>query len=137
MKILNIRLMGLVTVVVVLGLSCSESVVTDIDGNSYRAVKIGDQWWMAENLRVTRYRNGDAIPNITDNKAWSQLTTGALCNYDNDPEKAAIYGLLYTWYAVIDSRGIAPEGWHVPSDEEWKQLEISLGMSESEANKRA
>ena len=103
--------------------------VTDIDGNTYRAVKIGDQWWMAENLKVTHYRNGDPIPNVTNNTQWSGLTTGAYCNYDNDPNNANTYGILYNWYAVNDSRDIAPEGWHVPSEAEWQTLVNYLGGS--------
>lgn len=108
--------------------------VTDIDGNVYHTVKIGNQWWMAENLKVKKYRNGDAIQNVTDAGTWSGLTTGAHCNYDNSEANAVTYGRLYNWYAVNDSRNIAPEGWHVPSDAEWKQLEMHLGMSQSEAD---
>jgi len=108
--------------------------VTDIDGNVYQTVKIGDQLWMAENLKVTHYRNGDAIPNVTDSTDWGNLTTGAYCNYYNDANNATTYGRLYNWYAVNDSRNIAPEGWHVPSDEEWKTLEMYLGMSQSDAD---
>jgi uncharacterized protein (TIGR02145 family) len=109
--------------------------VTDIDGNVYQTVKIGNQWWMAENLKVTRYRNGDTLSNVTDNGTWASLTIGAYCNYDNNPSNGNIYGRLYNWYAVNDSRKIAPTGWHVPSDAEWKQLEMNLGMSQSEADK--
>ena len=108
--------------------------VTDIDGNTYQTVKIGDQWWMAENLRVTHYRNGEAIPKVTDDSEWYYSTTGAYCNYDNDDNNAVTYGSLYDWFAVNDNRNIAPEGWHVPSDEEWKELEMYLGMSQSEAD---
>ena len=108
--------------------------VTDIDGNIYETVKIGDQWWMAENLKVTNYRNGEAIPNVTDNTEWSNLTTGAYCNYDNDESNVETYGRLYNLYAVGDSRNIAPLGWHVPSDEDWKQLEMFLGMSQAEVD---
>ncbi len=108
--------------------------VTDIDGNTYQTIKIGNQWWMAENLKVIRYRNGEAIPNVTDNSVWAGLSTGAYCNYDNDYRYAAIYGCLYNWYAIDDSRNIAPAGWHVPTDEEWKQLEMYLGMSQSDAD---
>ncbi|MFA4907888.1 MAG: FISUMP domain-containing protein [archaeon] len=93
--------------------------VTDIDGNTYKTVKIGDQWWMAENLKVTHYRNGDAIPNVTDNLEWSGLISGAYCNYANDINKVATYGRLYNWYAVNDSRNLAPLGWHMPPDSEW------------------
>jgi len=108
--------------------------VTDIDGNVYKTIKIGNQWWMAENLKVTHYRNGDAIPNVTDSTEWRNLITGAYCNYDNDENNVDTYGRLYNWYAVNDGRNIAPVGWHVPSDEEWKQLEIYLGMSQSDAD---
>ncbi|MCK5149268.1 Ig-like domain-containing protein [bacterium] len=108
--------------------------MADIDGNVYRTVKIGDQWWMVENLKVTHYRNGDEIPNVTDNTLWSSLTTGACCAYDNNEEDVATYGRLYNWHTVDDSRNIAPEGWHVPTDEEWKELEMTLGMSQSEVD---
>ena len=103
--------------------------LTDIDGNFYLTVKIGDQWWMAENLKVTHYRNGDVIPNVTDNTEWSSLSTGAYCAYENIESNADTYGYLYNWYAVDDSRNIAPEGWHVPSDEEWQTLVDYLGGS--------
>ena len=108
--------------------------VTDIDGNVYQTVTIGTQVWMAENLKVTHYRNGDPIPNVTDAGTWSGLTTGAYCEQDNNPANVATYGRLYNWYAVTDSRNIAPTGWHVPTDEEIKQLEIYLGMSQTEAD---
>jgi len=108
--------------------------VTDIDGNVYTTVKIGDQWWTAENLKVAHYRNGEEVPEVTDNTAWTGVSTGARCSYDNSETNADTYGYLYNWYAVNDSRSIAPEGWHVPTDEEWKQLEMYLGMSQSEAD---
>jgi uncharacterized protein (TIGR02145 family) len=108
--------------------------MTDIEGNVYQVVIIGNQIWMAENLKVTRYRNGDVIPNVTNNSEWGNLTTGAYCNYDNNTSHVATYGRLYNWYTVDDSRNIAPEGWHIPSDEEWKDLEMYLGMSQSEAD---
>lgn len=111
----------------------SISTVTDIDGNEYQIVTIGTQVWMAENLKVTHYRNGQAIPNVTGNATWEFLSTGAYCNYNNEEGNVAAYGRLYNWYAVGDSRSIAPEGWHVPTDEEWKQMEMYLGMSQFEA----
>jgi uncharacterized protein (TIGR02145 family) len=101
--------------------------VTDIDGNVYRTVKIGEQWWLAENLKVTHYRNGDAIPNVTDGTEWSGLTTGVYCNYDNNESFVSTYGRLYNWHAVNDSRNIAPAGWHVSRDEEWQSLVDYLG----------
>ncbi len=108
--------------------------VTDIDGNVYRTVKICDQWWMAENLRVTRYRNGDPITNITDRNEWSAARTEACCDWDNNPDFSPIFGRMYNFYATSDARNIAPDGWHVPSDAEWKQLEICLGMSPAVAD---
>jgi len=111
-----------------------EETVIDIDGNVYRTVTIGTQVWMAENLKVTHYRNSDPIPNITDSIAWGDLTTGAYCNYHDDANYASTYGRLYNGYAVHDDRNIAPAGWHVPSDDEWKQLEMYLGMSQSQAD---
>jgi len=104
--------------------------VKDIDGNIYHTVKIGGQLWMAENLKVTRYCNGDPIPYVSDIAVWTTLTTGAYCNYDNNEINADTYGHLYNWYAVNDSRNIAPKGWHVPSDAEWKILVDYLGGSE-------
>lgn len=108
--------------------------MTDQDGNEYQTVKIGDQWWMAENLKVTHYRNGDSIPNVTDNTKWKNLTMGAYCAYNNDTNNVATYGLLYNWYAVNDKRNLAPPGWHIPTDKEWKHLERYLGMAKSKAD---
>jgi len=101
--------------------------VTDIDENVYQTVKIGDQWWMAENLKVTHYRSGEAIPNVTDGVEWSNLSNGACCSYDKADSNIAIYGLLYNWFAVADSQNIAPAGWHVPSNLEWQVLVDYLG----------
>jgi uncharacterized protein (TIGR02145 family) len=95
--------------------------VTDIDGNTYNVIKIGTQIWMAENLKTTKYRNGDPIPNITDLTEWGQLTTGGFCTYKNTINTDTIntFGRLYNWYAVSDSRGLCPTGWHIPSSTEW------------------
>ncbi len=114
-------------------LSCfglgAQGTVTDVDGNVYKTVIIGTQVWMAENLKVTRFRNGDPIP--TTNPATRDISGERNPVYqwifENRPEDLAVYGRLYTWYAVMDIRGIAPEGWHVPSDEEWKTLAEYLG----------
>jgi uncharacterized protein (TIGR02145 family) len=105
----------------------SGSSVTDIDGNVYYTVTIGTQEWMVENLKTTKYRNGDPILNITKGTGWGSLSDGAYCSYNNDANKTPIYGLLYNWYAVNDSRNIAPVGWHVPSDAEWSTLITFLG----------
>ena len=98
----------------------------DIDLNYYQVVTIGTQTWMAENLNTTRYRNGDDIRKVKEDGYWSNLTTGAYCNYDNDPNISTTYGRLYNWYAVNDNRNIAPTGWHVPTDAEWTTLENYL-----------
>lgn len=100
---------------------------TDMDGNHYSVVQIGTQWWMAENLKTTKYNNGDIIPNITNSTSWRNLTTGAYCNYNNDINKVAIYGRLYNWFAIDDSRNIAPLGWRVPSFAEWQALSDYYG----------
>ncbi len=90
-------------------------------------IAIGSQKWMRENLDVVTYRNGDIIPQVTDPSLWSSLTTGAWCYYNNDANNGGIYGKLYNWYAVNDPRGLAPEGCHVPTDEEWETLTNKLG----------
>lgn len=107
--------------------SVTTGTVTDIDGNIYKTVKIGNQWWMAENLKVTHYRNGDPIDHVTDDTEWTNLSTGAWCVYDNQYSNKDIYGLLYNWYAVSDSRNIAPDGWLIPTHEDWKELVDYLG----------
>jgi len=90
-------------------------------------ITIGTQVWKTKNLNVDHYRNGDSIPQVTDPTAWANLKTGAWCYYNNDPNNGTIYGKLYNWYAVNDSRGLAPSGWHVPSDNEWTTLSSYLG----------
>lgn len=99
--------------------------VTDVQGNSYAIVKIGTQWWMVENLKVSKYNDGTAIPNVTDAAEWAALTTGAYCDYDNSAANGTKYGHLYNWYAVNTGK-LAPAGWHVPTDAEWTTLENYL-----------
>ena len=104
--------------------------VRDIDGNVYHPVTIGTQTWLIENLKTTKYRNGDPIVNVTDNTGWVSLATGAYCWYNNDAATyKATYGALYNWYAATDSRNIAPTGWHVATDAEWTTLTNYLGGS--------
>ena len=124
-------ILSLVSAVLIL-MSCSTS--PNNNGGSTTAVintgstvKIRSQVWMTKNLDVTTYRNGDAIPQVTDPTQWGNLTSGAWCYYNNDPAMGAIYGKLYNWYAVNDIRGLAPTGYHVPSDAEWTTLETCLG----------
>jgi uncharacterized protein (TIGR02145 family) len=102
--------------------------VTDIDGNEYHTVAIGSQVWLVENLRVTHYRDGTAIPDVSDNDEWSNLTTGAFCAPEQDTSGGGeAYGLLYNFHTVNDSRGLGPEGWHVPTAAEWRTLIEALG----------
>ena len=108
--------------------------INDSDGNTYNTVLIGSQCWMSENLATTKYNNGTNILHVTDNSVWAALTTPAYCWYNNDSTTyASTYGALYNWYAA-DTSILCSTGWHVPSDEEWKTMEMALGMSQSEAN---
>ncbi|SVD09065.1 uncharacterized protein METZ01_LOCUS361919, partial [marine metagenome] len=102
--------------------------VTDIDGNVYGTVQIGDQLWMAENLKVTHYSNGDEIPTGYSNSEWANLSTGAYAVYGDNESNADTYGYLYNWYAV-ETGNLAPEGWHVATDAEWTALSDYLGGS--------
>jgi uncharacterized protein (TIGR02145 family) len=103
------------------------STITDIDGNTYPSIIINTNQWMKENLNVSKYRNGDVIPEVTDITEWDNLTTGAWCYYANDTANGTTYGKLYNWYAVNDARGLAPTGWHIPTDQEWTSLTTFLG----------
>ncbi len=120
--------------------SCKKEVTTTVNAenettlsstyakvNSIPSVTICNQIWMQKNLDVTTYRNGDPIPQVTNPTAWFTLTTGAWYYYNNDPANGPVYGKLYNWYAVNDPRGLAPAGWHVPSDAEWTTLTDCLG----------
>ena len=123
--------------------------LTDIDGNVYKTVKIGRQWWMAENLKVKRYRNGDSIvfvgtkarTYVFDSARWRLFdNTGAYCILDSKDSASSNFngkkfGFLYNAYTISYPGNIAPAGWHIPSDTEWKELEIQLGMSNGEAEK--
>jgi uncharacterized protein (TIGR02145 family) len=109
--------------------------VLDIDGNVYHTVKIGTQVWMVENLKVTHFRNGDSISNIKDYFKWNEITSSAYCNYRNDAKNAKIYGRLYNWYTVVDTRRICPAGWHVPDYNEWLTLINYLGGLDSAGGK--
>jgi uncharacterized protein (TIGR02145 family) len=100
------------------------------DNVTYKWVRIGNQVWMAENLRATKYNNGTSISNITNQTTWGNLTTGAYCYYNNDATSyQTLYGCLYNWYAVNTGK-LAPDGWHVPTDAEWTTLQMFLGYSD-------
>lgn len=127
----------------ILNLSLSYDSIFDIDGNKYHTITIGNQTWMAENLYVSKYRNGDNIPNVASNSNWEALTTGAQCTYNNNVEwnSTAKFGRLYNYYAVSDARNIAPNGWRTASDDDWTTLidylSIHLGISTSVAQAMA
>jgi uncharacterized protein (TIGR02145 family) len=103
------------------------SSLTDIDGNIYPTVLIGNQWWMAENLRTSSYANGDSIQNVVNGTAWTQLDSGAWSNHSNLAANDSIYGKLFNWFATSDPRNLCPAGWHVPTDTEWTNLTDYLG----------
>jgi len=116
------------------GISCHSTddcgTITDNEGNTYKTIKIGAQNWMAENLKVTKYKDGSAITTGYSNSEWENLSTGAYAVYDDNPSNADIYGNLYNWYTVDDSRGVCPDGWHVSTDEDWTILLLYIGVSE-------
>jgi uncharacterized protein (TIGR02145 family) len=106
---------------------------TDIDGNVYKTVVIGTQLWMQSDLKTTRLTNSTSIPNVTDNTAWKDLTTMAYCWYDNNSSYGSTYGMLYNWHAV-ETTALCPTGWHVPTDNEFKTLELYLGMTQDQVD---
>lgn len=105
----------------------AQETVKDIDGNEYKTVKIGNQWWMAENLKTTKYNDGIAIPKVTDQVEWGDAITPGYCWYNNDITKyKATYGALYNWF-TINTGKLCPTGWHVPTNAEWSTLTTYLG----------
>lgn len=119
--------------------------VIDYDGNSYHTIQLGDQWWMVNNLKTTHYADGTEIPLVESNSDWEALgyEEKAYCFYNNsNNNEARIYGALYTWGAAMNGttssdnnpsevQGVCPDGWHLPSDDEWKELEMFLGMTQA------
>ena len=122
--------------------------LTDIDGNTYNWIGIGEQAWMTENLKVTHYADGTAIPFVGSNSAWDDVGSDdkAYCWYEDLSSNKDIYGGLYSWAAAMNGtgpsddpyptnlQGACPDGWHLPTDQEWKNLEQFLGMSLQDAN---
>jgi uncharacterized protein (TIGR02145 family) len=102
--------------------TASSSNPVDVDGNVYTTVTIGTQIWMKENLKVSKYRNGNAIPTNLSDAGWASTTSGAYAIYNNDAANNTTYGKLYNWYAVVDSRNLCPVGWHIPTDHDWQLL---------------
>jgi len=128
-QMLMLLLMSVITLFSV-PLHASDDSMRDIDGNGYHTITAGKQVWTAENLRVSRYRNGDAIRHAATREEWLDAATkgeGAWCYFDNDPANGKKFGRLYNWYAVNDPRGLAPKDWHVPTDREWSELTAFLG----------
>jgi uncharacterized protein (TIGR02145 family) len=118
------RLVLLSVFILILASNCkrSDNTVKDIDGNVYKTVIIGRYKWMAENLKTTAYNNGIRLPNVTKQSEWIRLHTGAYCWYNNNQSYADTFGLLYNWHAVSTGK-LCPDGWRVPTDDEWKYLE--------------
>lgn len=135
--------------------SCKEDIendkilaVTDFDGNVYKTVQIGNQIWMVENLKTTHYSDGTLIQLVENETDWTDLKYAdiAMCYYDNSVVNKETYGALYTWAAAMNGsnssvtntsgvQGVCPDSWHLPSDAEWKELEMYLGLSQTEADK--
>jgi uncharacterized protein (TIGR02145 family) len=120
----------LIVIIVLIFISCRKEelpIVKDIDGNEYHYITVGSQVWMTENLRTTRYRNGDSIKLVRTKPEWAKLISGALCYYNNESNNIKIYGILYNWYALSDSRNVAPSGWRVATTDDWNTLINYLG----------
>ena len=110
-----------------------ENSVKDIDGNVYSTIVIGGNTWMAENLRTTKFRDGSGIALVTDNTEWAGQNTAAYCWPENNQANKVTYGAFYNGYAVFDTRGLCPTGWHIPSDQDWINLELELGLPQAQA----
>jgi len=133
MKIRNkklVRQSGVILILLFGALNLNAQNFQDIDGNVYQVVKIGPNTWAGSNLDVSRFRNGDIIPEVTSDSLWAlagKNGTPAWCYYDNDTVNGKKYGKLYNWYAVTDPRGLAPGGWRIPSSEDWRTVTATLG----------
>lgn len=123
----------LISLISILICGCKEDENDDIviEGAVYHCVTIGTQIWMVENLKVTHYRNGDPIPNVTNEMEWETLKAGAYCNYGNAENNAKVYGRLYNWHAVNDTRMLAPEGWHIATETEYRDLIANTGAEDA------
>ena len=109
-----------------------------MENQNIETIEIGNQIWQTKNLNIDKFRNGDLIPQVIDDEDWEQRTKDgkpAWCYYKNDPENGIKYGKLYNWWAIIDERGLAPEGFHIPSNEEWLELINFLGGMKSAGTK--
>ncbi|MBO8092636.1 MAG: fibrobacter succinogenes major paralogous domain-containing protein [Prosthecochloris sp.] len=109
-------------------------ILMDVDGNVYPTVSIDGKLWMGENLEVKHYRNGDPVRHAVTAREWDEAARngeGAWCYYSNNSDNGMEFGILYNWYAVNDPRGLAPQGWHIPSDHEWNRMIDALGGKQS------
>jgi len=118
------RIVLLIVLLSVMG--CRTKSVKDVDGNRYKTVRIGNQVWMSENLRTTRYNDGTPIPLVTKYGSWVEVAGPAYCWYNNDSVNGETYGALYNWF-VVETNKLCPAGWHVPTEEEWNELGTFLG----------
>jgi uncharacterized protein (TIGR02145 family) len=126
----QLTLPALLTLLLCITFNKGSAQVTDIDGQVYKTTIINKHSWMAENLNVSHFRNGDIVPQATTREEWYQSGKDhkpAWCYYDNDSDNEETYGKLYNWYALTDARGLVPKGWHVPTDPEWTVLTTFLG----------
>ena len=119
-KIIFLLIIGLIAQMAV------SQTVNDVDGNVYNIVTVGQQIWLKENLKTTKYNDGTAILNIQDQNQWNNTTTPSFCWYDNNTDNGNVYGALYNWYAV-EQEGLCPNGWRVPTISEWNELVESFG----------
>jgi uncharacterized protein (TIGR02145 family) len=144
-QILKLATFRILVLIALTAVGCSESelieveeetqYVSDIDGNEYVVVTIGDQTWMAQNLRTTHYGNGDPISHFPDTTSWKIAQEGAWCWANNTEQYDSLYGKLYNWFATVDTRNICPQGWHVPTLYDWFVLTRTIDpYSEGEEN---
>ncbi len=126
MRTRNLIILTFIVVIFSLKVSAQSETVTDIDGNVYKTIQIGNHTWMAENLKTTKLNNGKAIAKNSDPKTWKNMLGGGYCYYDNKQANATVYGALYNWH-IARSKALCPIGWRVPSDADWDTLVVELG----------
>jgi hypothetical protein len=107
--------------------------VSDIDGNQYKVINIGDQTWLAQNLKTLKLNDGTPIPNVTTDTDWLSTSTSAYCWYENNEDYKETYGALYNWSTVMTNK-LCPSNWHIPTDEEWKVLDAYFDANSNSSN---
>lgn len=123
------KLFIILTIISFAGCKKESLTVTDVEGNTYKTVSIAGKTWMAESLRTTKFSDGSSIPLVASGTPWASATSAAYINVDNSADNTPVYGRLYNWYAVADSRKLCPDGWHVPSNQEYIDMITALGGS--------